>query len=203
MRPFAIGGTGRSGTKWCATALRNGGIYCGHEQVFATAMLPHHHAPRWVAFDGDSSLAAVPYFEDLPHATKILVVRDPYTFVSSMLKAGPLMAGSQPAGLTEYLYAQFPDIFESANEPEAAMRYWVHWNRLGARYADHLFRLEELVPGDLFSAIGVEPKWHQYPIGIVNHAPNYAKGEYDVDCIDDRLRQEAEDLAFEFGYEWQ
>ncbi len=47
MRPLIITGTGRSGTKWCATALRMGGILCGHEQVFDTANLPSMVEHTW------------------------------------------------------------------------------------------------------------------------------------------------------------
>jgi hypothetical protein len=200
VKRFVITGTGRSGTKWCATALRCAGVYCGHEQVFATAMMPNHDPPRWGDFEGDSSLAAVPYLIDLPDVIRVLVVRDPFSVVSGFLKAGPFIAGSQPAGMIEYLDQRFPGIRQSKTEAEGALRYWLAWNRTAVQNADVVLRLEDLTVDMLLKAIGREPRWHPYPLGPINQSPSYARGYYEASDIPDYLFREAMEEAANFGY---
>lgn len=200
MRKFVITGTGRCGTKWCATALRNAGIYCGHENVFATAMMPAHGTPRWGEFEGDSSLAAVPYLGEMHDVRKVLMVRNPFRFVSSMLKVGPFMTGSQPAGLVEYITEMMPDVMRSDTEVEAALRFWLHWNALGHVRADVTLRIESTTQPMLLDAIERIPRWMTYPIGIVNHAANYSMGEYTIDGVPAALIEAVRNQAARFGY---
>lgn len=201
MKRFIITGTGRSGTKWCATALRCAGIYCGHEQVFSTALLPVYGTPRWPdEMEGDSSLAAVPYLKHYDDMTRVLVVRDPFSVVSGFLKAGPFLAGSQPAGLTEYVDKRHPEIRQSRTEAEAALRYWLAWNRTAVEHADVVLRIEDLTVDVLLKAVGREPRWHTYPLGPINQSPSYARGYFRADDIPDALFREAIEEASNFGY---
>lgn len=202
MKRFAIGGTGRSGTKWCATVLRNAGIYCGHEQVFATAMLPYNDQPHWSDFEGDSSLAAVPYFPRLGHdVTKILVVRHPDAFISSMLKVGGFIRGSQPAGLNTFIDSRWPTVRGAASEAEAAALFWLYWNQWGALNADVVLRLEELNVSRLLTTIGTTPRWHTFPLGPVNAAASRADTLWSKSEICAPSRDRIYGLAKEFGYD--
>lgn len=203
MKRFLITGTGRSGTKWCATALRCAGIYCGHEQVFATAMLPNHNPPRWTSLQGDASLAAMPYMAELPDVTKVLVVRHPLAFVSSMLKVGPFLTGSQPAGLVEYIDATFPDVMASENEVEAALRFWLHWNQTARQHCDSWLRLEDLTVPKLLEAVGSKALWHSYPLGLINQAANFAQGVFDIIGEPGDLVAEVEEFAGTLGYNFK
>jgi hypothetical protein len=203
MKRFLITGTGRSGTKWCATALRIAGVYCGHEQVFATAMLPQHHEPHWGRLVGDSSLAAMPYMEELPNVTKVLVVRHPLDFVSSMLKVGPLLDGGQPAGLKEYLTVTFPDVMTAENEVEAALRYWLHWNRAALPQAQAVLRIEDLTVAALLAAVGREALWDSYPLGSINQANNFTQGVFDDGDAPTELLDDVWEFATSIGYNHQ
>lgn len=203
MKRFLITGTGRSGTKWCATALRIAGVYCGHEQVFATAMLPEHNSPYWGDLVGDSSLAAMPYMAELPGVTKVLVVRHPLDFVSSMLKVGPLLAGVQPAGLQEYLTVTFPDVMTAKNEVEAALRYWLHWNRTARPHAQAVLRIEDLTVPALLAAVGSEALWYTYPLGVVNQARNLTQGIFDTSDAPTELLDDVWEFATSIGYNQQ
>lgn len=198
MSRFVVTGTGRCGTKWAATALRTAGILCGHEQVFTTDMLPQAQSPRWGAFEGDSSLAAVPYMLTPGIARRVLLVRHPLGFAGSLLRVGPLLAGSQPDGLTRYLKARHPHVFDTDRETTAALRYWTVWNRQAADHADVVLRIEEVTVADLLVAVERTPRWPTYPVDPTNVGPNGDDLRWGVQ--DPETAIDARNLAREFGY---
>lgn len=194
---FVITGTGRSGTKWCATVLRVAGIACGHEQVFTTANLSTHASASWGVLQGDSSLAAVPHLGRLD-CRRVLVVRHPLDVAASFARVGGFLVGNQPAGLLRYLHRQHPSIFVRPDEVSAAVAYWTEWNRTAVEHADRVVLLEDLTPDLLYETVGVEPAWPPYPIARMNVGPTGDRPQWD-DLSDD-LRDSAQALAAEFGY---
>jgi hypothetical protein len=208
MRRFVIAGTGRSGTKWCATALRNAGIYCGHEQVFTTAMLPEHYSPQWGGLEGDSSLAATPYMNELHDVRKVLVVRHPFAVVESWMFNGGFLGRRGiplPAGLNQYLRSTFPEVLDSQNDIEAGCRYWLAVNRLGGIGAHTVLRLEDITKiggaKKLLAAVGREPVWSTFEVGKVNGSPPEAHYGFDLTAVPLGLLEDVQELAISFGYQ--
>lgn len=197
---FVIASTGRAGSKWCATALRLAGIRCGHEQVFATAMLPAMDPPRWDAFEGDSSLAVVPYLDRLPEGCyRLHVVRHPLAVIGSFVHNGPILASHLPAGLGEYLDAAFSEITDAPDEVTAASLYWLRWNRWAEKDSDRTMQLESLTPETLVDAVWMVPRWPLYPFD--NPVNVSAATPIALDDIPDPLRDEVADAAEWYGYD--
>lgn len=211
---FVIAGTGRSGTKWAAAALRSAGWLCGHEQVFPTDMLRHapvgkdgFSEPTSIGrldggpFDGDSSLAAMPWLPYLSDdVRKVLLVRHPLDVVASLLATGPLLAGSQPVGLMKYLHREMPDVVDGGqSEVDAAARYWMRWNLAAARHADTVLRLEDATVDVLCQYVRVEPRWPTFPMAPVNCGP----GDVTVrlDMLTPPVRGNLVAAAEMFGYD--
>lgn len=193
---FIIASTGRAGSKWCATVLRLQGIHCGHEQVFTTSMLKEMEAPDWNGYEGDSSLAAMPFL-DTQEALKVMLVRHPLRTIESFLKAGPFLEHSQPEALINYLNLH-TDVMESKNDTEAAAKYWLWWNTLLIQKCQAVVRIEELTPINLALAVGKTPKWEAFPIGSINATDDNL--EIDWRNIPPKLRSKIKDLSHELGY---
>lgn len=201
MTRVVVTGTGRSGTKWCATVLRLGGILCGHEQVFTTGQFDGMTEQEWGPFEADSSLAAVPFLDRHPQARKVLVVREPLAFAGSILAVGPLLCGSQPRALADHLARRHPWVLDAPTEAGAALRWWAVWNGQGASHADVTLRLEGLTPDVLYDACGVVPRWPTFPFdrpvnaGAADKTAVTWGGCGDPDAVDAALP-----LAARFGY---
>lgn len=164
---FIVAGTGRSGTKWCATALRVAGLLCGHEQVFTTAQLVRNDPPRWRQFAGDSSLAATPLLHRYPQMTRILVVRHPYDFAQSWLFNGSFLANGAPADLTRFVGRRFPEVLSAANDTEATLLYWCVWNETALAHVNEVLPLEQLDLPTLLAATKHRHRWPLYPFSGV------------------------------------
>lgn len=199
MKRFVITGSGRSGTKWCATVLRVRGILCGHEQVFATGQLIKGGGYDWGPFAGDSSLAAVPALPKLDGVIRILVVRHPLDVADSFRRVGSILHGSLPRGLDIYLRRHHLHIFNRPDELAAGVDYWLTWNRLAADHVDHVVQLEGLTGDRLTGLAGVEPVWPGFPVGPVNVGP--ASKRPDWSEIPERLRNEVQKFARQVGYD--
>lgn len=199
---FVVAGTGRSGTKWCATVLRVAGHACGHEQVFMTGRLAR--APDWDSrwadgWDGDSSLAAVPFLPRLQHLTRLLVVRHPLTFAGSICRVGPLLERSQPEGLHAYLDDAYPWIADAPDDVAAAIDYWIAWNRAALPHVDRVARIEDLHSFLLLDLLGLHPRWHTFPLPPVNVGPSGDDPTWDD--LDPARADAARTLADELGYD--
>lgn len=197
MKPFIITGTGRSGTKWCATVMRLAGYRCGHEQVFKTEQLPEFGDQEWEDFEGDSSLAAAPFLHRWFDSRKVLVVRHPLSVVASFIHNGPLTEDGQPEGLMRFLHANYPEIPLADSELEAVLRYWVLWNSLAMDEVDVVVKLEDLTPETLLEAVGVEPRWPLFPFD----EPVNASVETPITPDSIEAYPRAGELAAQLGYE--
>jgi len=190
---FVVAGTGRSGTKWCATALRTGGVLCGHEQVFRVS-----DWTDWGYFQGDSSLGVVPWLPDLD-VLRILVVRHPLDVADSFRRVGSILAGSLPADLDAYLRETHPEVFTQPHELAAGVAYWLAWNEAAIPHTEKVARLETLTVESLFELIEIEPRWPVYSLGPLNSGPPSVRPDWSEIPRDLALR--ADDLATSFGYE--
>lgn len=202
---FIITGTGRSGTKWCATALRVNGIYCGHEQVFSTAGLneladPSHYFIH-NRYDGDCSLAALPYIQKYGYKDfrKILVVRNPLDTALYWVKVGSFFDHGLPEGLEDYLRLKYPDIFDSDSELEAALKYWFYWNKDAVGVVDEVVNLENLNGEKLLGLVGLLPEWIGYPVLNINSSFDYPRVGWGM--VPRKLRNDISTLAKQLGYE--
>lgn len=199
MSRFILTGTGRCGTKWCATVLRLQGIHCGHEQVFTTSMLPEMQQPMWRDYDGDASLAAMPFL-DSQRYRKITVIRHPLRTIESFLKAGPFLENSQPQELIDYLRER-TDIMESKTDVEAAAKYWLYWNTECLDRSDTFLRIEWATPEYLTYLVGKEPRWEPFPVNSINATSPDENLKVDWRKIPPKLRGYIKDIAHHIGYE--
>lgn len=199
MRPFIITGTGRCGTKWAATVLRLAGICCGHEQVFRTDDLPSMTPRVWHRFEGDSSLAAVPFLPEwVDHTHRVLLIRHPVDVAASWAHNGAILDGSMPAGLDIYVKDRHPTVFEAANDMDAGLRYWVEWNRQALPHVDTVIRVEDATPELLLEAVGRTAKWPLFPFDEpVNGSDAERPG---LDGVPSGVVDEVQDMAEQFGY---
>lgn len=201
-RRFVIAGTGRSGTKWCATALRVAGVLCGHEQVFCTEQLVDMGPQTWHDFEGDASLAAVPFLDRHDDCRRVLVVRHPLDVAASFLHVGPFTHGSQPRGLLAYLERRLPTVLDAENEVTAALQYWVLWNQMALAVVDEVARLEDLDLPRLLGLVKRDGRWPLYPFDRpVNASAARSLGDEDLIEIHPALLGHVEELARELGYE--
>ena len=198
MARVVITGTGRCGTKWCATVLRLAGHFCGHEQVYSTHMLPSMREPDWWRYEADSSLAAVPYLAEMPRDIhRVLVVRHPFDYTRSVVGAGPFLERSQPAGLIEYVTREHPEVMRADNDKQAALRFWVAWNTAGLRHVDAVLPIEHTAPETLLAVCGLEPRWTMFPfLDRVGTGPGC-----DISLLDGDIPEGLPPLASRLGYE--
>jgi len=195
-------GSGRSGSKWAAVVLRVAGYRAGHEQAYTTGMLADDSPPdhRWAeVLDVDCTLAAVPYLLGLTQVRRVLLVRHPLGFATSLCSSGPLLAGSAPAGLTTHLHAHHPDVMAATSEAEAAVRFWTVWNSMAAKHADVILRLEDVTPAGLVAACDLVPRLAMLPVPPVGAGPRDVPVSWDD--VPDDVADEARTLAARmFGY---
>lgn len=202
---FVIAGTGRSGTKWCATTLRVAGIYCGHEQMFSPEMLFHLDGPlpRHRHFAGDASFCAVPFLSRLDSFRRVLVVRHPLACAASWIRAGGLLRGGHRPGVSYRLAHDHPDVLDADDEQEATLRYWLGWNRRGVEHADRVAPIEDLDGSELLRLCGYsEPAWEPFPLGPVNATRPGSTAELDrwPDRLPSGLVDDVRAFAVELGY---
>jgi len=194
---FVIAGTGRSGTKWCATVLRVGGVYCGHEQVYPTKTLIEPRSIVWGDYEGDASLAAVPFLAEAD-AWRVLVVRHPLDVAASIVRTGGFLAGNQPSALLHYVRRHHPQVFDQPDELSAAVAYWTAWNIHAEPHADRIVLLEDLTVPAVFDAVRLAPRWQRFPLGAVNTGPSGVRPQWDD--IEPAVRDTAQQVASRFGY---
>lgn len=154
-----IGGTGRSGTKWCAAVLRVAGYECGHEDTY-----PPRELDEWVIgfAEYEASCALPAYFEHIDYDRKVLVVRHPYSFAGSWVRNGP------PTGIVEYVSERFG--IRAFDPIRWALEYWEQWNRMGAEHADEIVRLEDLDADRLLAVCGLPWRWTPMPVPAVGES---------------------------------
>lgn len=197
-----VTGTGRCGTKWCATVLRAAGYLVGHEQVFRTDHLPERDPQVWGRFEGDCSLAAVPFLARHHEARRVLVVRHPHDTAASWVANGPILAGSAPPGLAAHLAAHHPAVVGSRTETEAALRYWYEWNEAALHSVDAFVRIEDLTAESLLEAAGWEARWPLFPFdGPVNASDAASRDVLELDGVPDAVAADVADLVSAFGYD--
>jgi len=157
---FVITGTGRCGTGYTAALFQAAGLQCGHEDVFKekpglwdkaaprSGLVARLKEPlgrvkeevrrRHTTLDGDASWMAVPRLERFK-GVRFLQLRDPLKVVSSF--TGTRFFSREPKVQNRFAAAHFR---VTGDDVRDAMRWWVEWNRLGAKGADLVYRIEDL-----------------------------------------------------------
>jgi len=152
-----IVGTGRSGTGWCAQALNDAGVKCGHQSVFKHEHTLTGAVPSWGDWDADSSYEAVPVLPKLyPNVNVILVIRHPLQVMRSWLEHGAF-TDEMPTRFGQFwqvLQKHHPGVMEQKQPEDRAARYWLEWNVSAARSADAIAPLEQLTPRLLCHLVG-------------------------------------------------
>lgn len=151
---FIVSGTPRSGTGFMSQLLTSGGVNCGHEMFFGM--------PGCGFFINDaiaeSSWLSAPFLErEKEKGTKIIhITRDPLKAISSMMNLEFLH--NPPMNIYSiYSIQHTPGIMQVEGFDRYAF-FYIFWNSMVSKYADHTFKLEDLVkdPKPLFKALGVK-----------------------------------------------
>lgn len=201
---FIITGTGRSGSKWCATVLRLAGIYAGHEQAFLDGNLFCEVRPVELGkLDGDCSYAAMPVLKKYPwkykNVKKILVTRHPYKTAHSYARNGSFIEKRVPLGLLDYISTNNPDTLKYKTDFEIALSYWDYWINEAAKFVDEVVRLEDLTPESVVELVGVRPKWDRYTFDERVNVSFSGIETYD-DELEPELFEKVKETARKFGY---
>lgn len=134
----AIVGTGRCGTGYMARLLTAAGVACGHEQWW-TPMARR----RRTGLDADASWMAVPDVASGAWSGPVVhLVRNPVDVTASLLGIGFFAGRGRPEYLAVALEHE-PTLI-GRPEMEAAVEWWVRWNRRCAAVADMTVRVEDL-----------------------------------------------------------
>jgi hypothetical protein len=129
---FVIVGTGRCGTGYTAKVLTEGGIPCGHEEIYRGRRI----TKTWRLI-GDASYLAVPHLADFPGIV-LHQVREPVAVVRSLV-------GTRFFDRTDHYLEIVARYLELTGDPVVdAMRYWIDWNHRCEHHADLTYRVEDL-----------------------------------------------------------
>lgn len=127
---FAVTGTGRCGTGYTASVLRQTGIRCGHENWWT--VVPERVVS---ALDGDSSWRACDSIERGEWSGPVVhIVRNPVNVVRSFTELG---FDRDNVGVFE----REPELAELP-PLEMCVEWWVRWNRRCAAVADLTVQVE-------------------------------------------------------------
>lgn len=135
---FVVVGTGRCGTGYTARVLTEGGIPCGHEQIYHT-----NRVTRSWRLKGDASWLAVPHLSEY-HGLVLHQVRHPISVIRSFVGIG-----FYERDLDHKHYA-FLEVFNqtlqlTGDQLAQAMHHWVAWNEICERYASLTYRVEDIM----------------------------------------------------------
>jgi len=130
-RPLLIVGTGRSGTKWTAQALRLLGREVGHERIGPDGAVGWNFVARRPYGDADCR-------RDARWKTVLHQVRHPLDAIGSLT--------THVDALWRFVYHEM-DLPWQSDPLRRAARYWVNWNRRAQALAEWTYRVEELRDG--------------------------------------------------------
>lgn len=136
---FAVIGTGRCGTGYTAALLKANGHNVGHEKWWR-AGLPGQQS----GLDGDVSWLALPDIETGDWSGSVAhIVRHPQRVVESLVGTRFFHPTERESPFVQFAYTHMPGLPD--NDPvEAAVEWWVQWNRRCAAVADVTLRVEDL-----------------------------------------------------------
>lgn len=193
---FVVVGTGRCGTGYAARVLSEGGISCGHEEIYR---LDGVHPSRHLR--GDASWLAAPL---LAHFQGVVLhlVRNPISVVQSFLQLGFFRAE------THDIYKDYAARFFSFSEDEVdnAIRWYIEWNRRCETVADFRCQLEDVEAGLRQLATRISSPRDAFPkLDRVNTKSDQKVTDADYE---DRIRSSPRwnsliEIGQEYGYQLQ
>lgn len=125
-------GTGRCGTGFMAAMLTRAGIRCGHEEFFTSSGFEPPYSDHSQC--ADSSWLAVPFLDDFPDATVVLVHRHPVDVIASFLG---IRFFEEPSPWLDFWIEHCGGV--SPGVPFwSAVGHYIVWNRTALARADHV-----------------------------------------------------------------
>lgn len=193
-----VTGTGRCGTGYVSTVLNQAGIPATHEGVFN----PEGDGWEWQRVE--CSWMAAPH---LSHFDGYVVhlVRHPLAVVNSFVGI-EFFTNSAHEPYLDYVIDHLEDL--SSDPVEAAMRFYVIWNRMIEPYADQFVRIEETGPAE-FAQIAHKTGSHHSPNDMVKPVESVPT-DYNsrpraeltwADLPAGELKDELEQMVKEYGYD--
>ncbi len=207
MSRAVIVGTGRSGTGWCAAALRAAGVRCGHQDAIRHDQVLG--APiEWGDWEVEASFEATPLLPELRagEVWTLLIVREPLAVIRSWVELGAFGPNmdSTYGKWAEVLRLHFPAVLVERTPIERAARYWHDLNAFALANADAWLRIEWLTPAELTAAVGFgEPGGvDRLPEGAWNRRRAAKRRTVEIigDDLPSGLRADVGGLARRLGY---
>jgi len=175
MYKYIITGCPRSGTKFVAKLLTQGGIPCNHELIWGMPGIVGLSHPNAIA---ESSWMAAPfissYKQQYPDSKIIHIIRNPLMQISSTYHKGIMEDYSFRSNLYAFYRELYLPILRRMSVMDRYIYFWIYWNRIAGEYADYTYRLEDLVenPKIIFDDLGVEIEDEELSTEKVNEYKN-------------------------------
>lgn len=135
-----VTGTGRCGTGFVSRVLTEGGIECGHENVFDAPSVLRATPIDWGNYEADASWLAVPALPFLDDDVDVMVVlRRPLDVVQSLLDLGFFEEYNDYHAVIQIAT---PLTLAERTPQDRALAHWCHWNLAAMTYADSVIHID-------------------------------------------------------------